>query len=719
MKVANLSKFLLFALVFTLIPFLAQPVSAKTEPSANAVISSSSSPDKVIVKYKAAAAKSSLNSNPNEQKPMVIRVPKGHDVKGFIQELNSRSDVEYAEKDYILKKSYIPSDPAYQQQWHHKSILTDQAWDITKGHEEIIVAVIDDGVNVNHLELQKKIVDPYDVLSKASQFSVPGDHGTHIAGIIASEMDNPNGGTGIAPMVKVMPINVFNGEEAYTSDIIMAIEYAISHGADIINMSLGMYEYSLALNEAIQKAYQAGLIIVAAAGNEKSGLPSYPAAYENVVSVSSIDESNILSSFSNYGQTIDIAAPGSFIYSSLWTGYGYMSGTSMAAPMVAGVAALVWSENPDLNNQQIINQLYKTAVDLGPAGKDIHYGYGKLNAYKALTVRKISKPSLAPFTDTDTVLTGSVSSDIEGAVVTVEDSKGIQVTSPVREDFHFSIPISIQIGGNRLFVKISDKYGNISETVTVIVKDTTPPVRPEVDAVTNTSTIISGKSEPGALVAAYNSGSLLSQAITNEAGIFEIHINPQQIGTQLEIVSTDVAGNKSAPTTLSVIKSTSSIQTGWIYSNSNWLYLDPDTGAYKTGWLNWRGKWYYLNQQGIMVTGWLTTGDKTYYLNPDGAMQSGWLAINGKWYFFDHSGYMRKGWIQSEGKWYYLAQNGIMQTGWLQQGSKWYFFLPNGSMVIGWKEINKKWYYFYNNGEMAYNTKIGSYRIGADGSWIH
>jgi cell wall-associated protease len=719
MKVTNLSKFLLFALIFTLIPFFAHPVSAESKPSAKVNIASSFSPDKVLVKYKAEAAKSSLNSNPNEKKPVVIRVPKGHDAKGFIQELNSQSEVEYAEKDYILRKSYIPSDPAYRQQWHHKSILTDQAWDITKGREEIIVAVIDDGVNVNHVELQKNIVDPYDVLSRASQFSVPSDHGTHIAGIIVGEMDNPNGGTGIAPMVRVMPINVFNGEEAYTSDIITAIEYAISHGADIINLSLGMYEYSLALNEAIQNAYQAGLIIVAAAGNEKTGLPSYPAAYENVVSVSSIDESNIPSSFSNYGQTIDIAAPGSFIYSSLWTGYGYMSGTSMAAPMVAGVAALVWSKYPDLNNQQIINQLFKTAVDLGPAGKDIHYGYGKLNAYKALTERNISKPSLTPFKDTDTMLTGSVSSDIEGAVVTVQDSKGIKATSPVREDFHFSIPLSIQVGGNRLFVKVTDKYGNISETVTVIVIDTIPPVRPEVDAVTNTSTIISGKSEPGALVAAYNTGSMLSQAITNEAGIFEIHINPQQIGTQLEIVSTDVAGNKSDPTTLFVIKNTTSIQPGWVYSNSNWLYLDPDTGSYKTGWLNWKGYWYFLDQKGIMVTGWLVSRDKTYYVSPDGAMQTGWFAINGKWYFFDQSGYMRNGWIRSEGKWYYLAPNGITQTGWLHQENKWYYLLPNGSMAVGWKEIKKKWYFFYNSGEMAYNTKIGIYRIGADGSWIH
>ncbi|MDQ7862015.1 S8 family peptidase [Peribacillus frigoritolerans] len=188
--------------------------------------------------------------------------------------------------------------------------------------------------------------------------SQKGEHGTHIAGIIAGSANNGIGGTGVAPNVKLMPINVFDGEYADTADIIDAIHYAVQQKANIINMSLGDTSYSESLNKAVQEAYKKGVLIVAAAGNEgdmgKNVQRVYPAAFSHVISVAATNSSDKRPSYSNYHSTVDIAAPGDDILSTLPNGkYGWMSGTSMATPMVTGVAALIWSHEPKLNKTEV------------------------------------------------------------------------------------------------------------------------------------------------------------------------------------------------------------------------------------------------------------------------------------------------------------------------------------------------------------------------------
>ncbi|MFK9090245.1 S8 family serine peptidase [Bacillus salipaludis] len=300
-------------------------------------------------------------------------------------ELKKIPGVLYVEQDHLIKQEYIPKDPGFSNQWFHQKINTPAAWEQTQGATNVTVAVIDGSVDISHPDLKNRIVSPYDIARGTPSLNYPDEHGTHVAGIIAAGIDNGLGGAGVAPKVNIMPINVFIGDYGDTSDLIAGIDYAINHHAQIINMSLGDYEYSYLLDRAIQNAYRNGIIIVSAAGNEGVSNPSYPAAYDNVISVSATDRNNRYSNFSNYGSTIDIAAPGELIYSTIPGGsYAYMSGTSMASPVVAGVAALVLSQNPDLSAKQVVDSLLYSADDLGPTGWDDKYGYGLVNPKKAI-----------------------------------------------------------------------------------------------------------------------------------------------------------------------------------------------------------------------------------------------------------------------------------------------------------------------------------------------
>ncbi|PLR84330.1 S8 family peptidase, partial [Bacillus sp. V33-4] len=348
--------------------------------------------DKVIVKFKETPAKASMKKYTvsdqavgTDNKVKVLEVPEDKEIDQFVKEMEKREDVLYAEPDFPVKLNYIPTDPDYTSQWHLKKIEAENAWNFTKGSSEIVVAIIDNGMDVDHMDLKQSVFKPYDMVYKTSNLTTKGSHGTHVAGIIAASMDNGSGGTGIAPGVKVMPINVFSGDIAYTSDIIDAIYYAVQNGAHIINMSLGGPDYSKSLEDAVRYAYESDLLIVAAAGNSSSDQKNYPAALPYVISVSSTDLNDRRSSLSNFGDEIDFAAPGQSIFSSLPNNnYGLNSGTSMASPLVAGVAALIWSDNPSLTNDQIYERLKSGAIDIGAPGKDKYFGYGRINAEKPL-----------------------------------------------------------------------------------------------------------------------------------------------------------------------------------------------------------------------------------------------------------------------------------------------------------------------------------------------
>jgi|GEM_PF-2633888 len=322
----------------------------------------------------------------------------------FVMELDENAYQALANDSQVLSiqpdgKSYIqdiPNDQYYDQQWNLSKINMPDAWDIERGSADVVVAVIDTGAG-NHADLTQAIVSPYDEVNDSTAFpnyakdgDSPAWHGTFVAGIIAAQTDNSLGVAGMAPGVSIMPINVFewdasdNDYTAWDSTIIDAIDYAVKHGADVINMSLGGSNSNPLLLQAISDARAAGVTVIAAAGNAGNDIPMYPASYDGVISVSATDQNDQKAAFSSYGGYVDLSAPGVGIRGLGLSGYLTGQGTSFSAPMVSALAALIKSHEPSLSPDQVESIMEESTVDLGDAGFDYYYGEGRINAYAAL-----------------------------------------------------------------------------------------------------------------------------------------------------------------------------------------------------------------------------------------------------------------------------------------------------------------------------------------------
>jgi len=275
-------------------------------------------------------------------------------------------------------------------------------------------------------------------------------HGTHVSGIIGASMNNATGVTGTSSGVKIMALKAGDASGSlYTSDIISAIDYARINGADIINMSFGGSNFSASQQNAITNAYNAGVTLFAASGNEaQDGNPlEYPAGMSNVIGVGATTNKDERAAFSNYNAHVDISAPGQSIYSTMPSyevglnsygytqNYSYMSGTSMASPMAAGVAALLISQNPTYAPFQVQARMQYLADDLGSAGRDDQFGYGRINAYRALTgettpptnpaISSPTHPSSSSYysnTNTSFSFSSSDSSEIQGYSYVLDQS---------------------------------------------------------------------------------------------------------------------------------------------------------------------------------------------------------------------------------------------------------------------------------------------------------
>ncbi|WP_235427239.1 S8 family peptidase [Cohnella kolymensis] len=211
-------------------------------------------------------------------------------------------------------------------------------------------------------------------------------HGTHVAGIIAAEVNNNEGVAGMTWYTKIMPVKVLDSSgSGSTYSVSQGIIWAVDHGAHIINMSLGNYAQASFLHDALKYAHDRGVILIAASGNDNTDRPGYPAAYPEVLGVAATDPNGVRAEYSNYGDYIDVAAPGTSIPSTYpGSRYAALSGTSMACPHVAALASLVKAANPNLGNDEVLDLLRKTAKDLGPAGKDNNFGYGEIDVRAAL-----------------------------------------------------------------------------------------------------------------------------------------------------------------------------------------------------------------------------------------------------------------------------------------------------------------------------------------------
>ncbi|AIQ31732.1 serine protease [Paenibacillus sp. FSL P4-0081] len=271
-------------------------------------------------------------------------------------------------------------------QWNLPAIETELGWNLSKGSKEVVVAVVDTGVQADHPDLQGQLLAGYNAITNGGAPDDDVGHGTHVSGIIGALTNNEEGVAGISWYNKILPVKALDNSGAGTTySVAEGIIWAADHGAKVINLSLGNYADSQFLHDAIKYAYDRDVVIVSASGNDNTERPGYPAAYEEVIAVAATNSTGERASFSNYGDYIDVAAPGESIASTYPDNqYAALSGTSMASPHVAALAGLVRSLNPELTNKEVTELLTSNAVDLGDAGHDKYYGWGQVDIYKTL-----------------------------------------------------------------------------------------------------------------------------------------------------------------------------------------------------------------------------------------------------------------------------------------------------------------------------------------------
>jgi len=304
--------------------------------------------------------------------------------------LAKNPNVSFVEENYLAEPLATPNDPSYVSQWHLPKIAAPAGWDITTGSSTVDIAILDTGVDPAHPDLAGKLLPGFNFYTNTSDTHDVYGHGTKVAGSAAAMANNAAGVAGVAWQNPIMPL-VISDSTGYATYARMAsaMTYAVDHGVRIINISFGGSTSSSTLQNAVNYAWNKGAVIFAAASNYNTSTPYYPAACTNVVSVSATDANDAKASFSNYGSTIDIAAPGvSILTTTNGGGYGSVSGTSFSSPIAAGLGALILSVNPTLTNAQVVDIITRNADDIGTPGFDQYFGYGRINVLKSLTAAK-------------------------------------------------------------------------------------------------------------------------------------------------------------------------------------------------------------------------------------------------------------------------------------------------------------------------------------------
>ncbi|KQC00298.1 S8 family serine peptidase [Pedobacter sp. Hv1] len=348
----------------------------------------------------------------------VARYEGGANIVNVINALLKDDQILYAEPSYVYRTSFVPNDALYGNQSYLNKVMAPQAWDVLKNASNVVIGIVDSGSDLQHEDLADNIyintADPingidddgyidnyygWDFVGNSAATMIPDnnpdvtsdttDHGVHVSGIASAVSNNAKGVASIAFNAKLLIVKTGadnNGRSIYKG--YEGIKYAADHGASIINCSWGGPGGGQFGQEMIDYAVAKGCLVIAAAGNDDTDLPDYPSAYKGVFSVASVTTSDIKSSFSNYGYMVDISAPGSSIYNTLnGSKYGFKSGTSMAAPMVASAAALVKAKYPSYNGLQIGEVLRTTSdpIDNLNAAYVGKLGRGRLNVLNALT----------------------------------------------------------------------------------------------------------------------------------------------------------------------------------------------------------------------------------------------------------------------------------------------------------------------------------------------
>ena len=545
----------------------------------------------------------------------LLKLPDNSDVNKMVSKYNENPDVDYAEPNYkVYVDATIPDDSYFSLLWGmHNTGQSDgtvdadidalEAWGITTGSSDIVVAVIDTGVDYTHQDLTANMwtninesldgndndgngyVDDiwgWDFFDDDNNPDDGSGHGTHCSGTIAAVGNNGIGVVGVSWNAKIMPLRFLGPDGGYTDDAILAIIYATDNGADIMSNSWGGGWYSVALENAISAANDAGVLFVAAAGNSRTNTdrrPHYPSSYDvaNIISVAATDRYDNLASFSNYGlNSVDLGAPGVYIASTYpGDSYYYMSGTSMAAPHVAGAAALIMAQNPgmsvDVLKAKILGSV-DTISDLD--GKTVTGG--RLNVFNCLETNAeldIEPPKITHITgDTSTttgdptniVVTATDNIDSTSAKIFIdENTVGIELTEGLDDTFtHTYTAPADSVASHAYYVTVYDDADNsaTSETYTITVTDDDAPTA---DAGPNQTVLVDDVVEFDGFASTDNIGIIgyswdydVSDVIQADAtDITTSHIYDTTGTYTVTLTVTDIAGNTDSDTlTVNVIE---------------------------------------------------------------------------------------------------------------------------------------------------------------------
>ena len=348
-----------------------------------------------------------------------VQIPASLSVETAVRYYKGFRFVDFAEPNFIAQTFHTPNDSSFGSQWGPQKIQCPAGWDLSRGGSNIVISIVDTGIDLDHPDLAPKIKAGYDFVNNDNNADDDNGHGTHCAGIAASSTNNVTGIAGVGYQCSLQPVKVLNssGSGSYSA-VASGITWAADHGTQVISLSLGGSSPSSTLESAVNYAWNKGVVLVAAAGNNGNTSPVYPAYYTNCIAVASTDQNDSRSSFSNWGSWVEVAAPGSSIYST-YKGGGYttLSGTSMATPHVSGEVGLLWS----YLGTGIGNSTIRKRVEANTDYVGTFVTFGRINVPQALNNGEQTRKDFSP--NNYTVLQGSTSSGGLTSILSSDNSR--------------------------------------------------------------------------------------------------------------------------------------------------------------------------------------------------------------------------------------------------------------------------------------------------------
>jgi hypothetical protein len=506
----------------------------------------------------------------------LVELPAGASEKAVVERLSKHPHVKFAELDRLVKPDFVSNDPYFGSEWHLSKVGAPTAWDVSQGGG-ITIAILDSGVDGSHPDLAAQMVPGYNFYDNNTNTSDVNGHGTAVAGVAAATTNNAMGVAGIAGQAKIMPVRIADANAyAYYSTIAQGLTWAADNGARVANCSYGGVAGSSAIQSAAQYMKSKGGLVFVSAGN--NGINEYLTPTTTMIPVSATDSNDVLTGWSSYGSFVAMSAPGITYTTSRGGYYDQWMGTSFSSPLTAGVAALMMAARPSLDGAQIEQLMYSTATDLGAAGRDIYYGYGRVNAAAAVQAVVASAPAVdtqAPVVGISAPLGSSTVSGVVAVDVSATDNVGVArvelrvngttVAVDNAAPFAFSWDsASVPNGMTNLVAYAVDAAGNAASSATVsvnvanatvvVAKDTTPPAvsisNPTAGRVSGNVAVSTSASDDsgaaGITQSLYIDGALVAKG-SGSSLAYNWNTRKAAKGTHvIEVLAKDAAGNSSS-----------------------------------------------------------------------------------------------------------------------------------------------------------------------------